>query len=331
MIELLHHLLNLDWRRRGGTVRELEIDGSRVWFVEFQPRPLAPPTLRRSLKGRVSSATRPPTAVLLHGLGDSSASFYSLIPQLRRLYRVIVPDLPGHGRSRPPAGQKFLPFPRLVEVTEKFVAQVAGRGAYLAGNSMGGWIAVKVAARRPDLVRAMALLNPGGPALRAEDWVDLARILMAEERGAPDEWMNRVFHKAPLAVRLFKKDFHRIMRGPPVSQLVTSLQAEDFLSEAEIARVRCPATLVWGERDRFLPDGCRAFYLKKLKGVRYEPVPDCGHCPQLECPSRTAEILLELPTQTVKSRRSLALGGGRVTVAPRARGGLDPVARAPRD
>jgi pimeloyl-ACP methyl ester carboxylesterase len=270
--------------------------------------------------------------VLFHGLGASSTSFYSVIPRLRKIYRVVVPDLPGYGLSRPPPGREFLPFTELVEVAEKFVARVAPRGAYLAGNSMGGWIAVKVAARRPALVRGMALLNPGGPALRAEDWVDFARIILAEERGVMDEWLRRMFHRPPFLMRLFTRDFRRIMRGPSVSQMMTSLQAEDFLSEEEMKLVRCPAVLVWGERDRLLPEGCRTFYLKKLKGIRYEPIPDCGHCPQLECPSRTAEILLDLPGVLAKGAAPVSTGGGGATTPGPSlrRGGLKAVARAPK-
>lgn len=335
MVEMLQHLVNLEWRRRGARIRQLPIAGSSVWYAEFEPTgAVAGSTLHPGRPGGGPQAghARPPTVVLFHGLGASSTSFYPVIPDLRRMYRVVVPDLPGYGLSRPPRGREFLPFTELVDVAERFVARVAPRGAYLAGNSMGGWIAAKIAARRPGLVRGMALLNPGGPALRAEDWVDFARIILAEERGVMNEWLRRMFHRPPLFVRLFLRDFKRIMRGPSVAQLMTSLRAEDFLSEEEVRLVRCPAVLVWGERDRLLPEGCRTFYLKRLKGVRYEPIPDCGHCPQVECPSRTAEILLDLPRARRRAPPLLAGGGGTAgTPVPSARrGGLKAVARAPK-
>ena len=339
MLELLQHLVNLEWRRRGAAVRQVRIAGSLVWYAEFQPKPGGPATAARAVQApdgaRRSVPLEPPTVVLFHGLGASSMSFHSVIPQLRRAYRVIVPDLPGCGFSRPPKGRDFLPFTELVEVAEEFVARITPRGAYLAGNSMGGWITVKLASRRPDLVRGVALLNPGGPALRAEDWVDFARIMMAEERGALDEWMQRIFHKPPVMMRFFMRDVRRILRGPPVGQLIATLTAQDFLSEKEMAQVRCPAVLVWGERDRLIPEGCRAFYLKRLKGVRYEPIPDCGHCPQLECPDRTAEILLDLPNVGAKRSARTPVGarggGGASTPVPaRRRGGVRAVARAPK-
>lgn len=139
-----------------------------------------------------------------------------------------------------------------------------------------------------------------------------------------DEWLARMFHRPPFGMRLLLRDVRRRMKRPPVAQLMASLTAEDFLSEEELEQVKSPAVLVWGERDRLIPDGCRAFYLEKLKGVRYEPVPDCGHCPQLECPHRTAEILLDLPALKATSAPAAATpsrrAGTRTRRPARARG-----------
>jgi pimeloyl-ACP methyl ester carboxylesterase len=233
--------------------------------------------------------------VLLHGLGGAAASFYPVIDALRERYRVIAPDLPGCGWSRPPPGRDCLGFGELLDTTEAFLERVAPGGAYLAGNSMGGWLAAKIAARRPDLARGIALINPGGPSLNAEDWVDFGQLLAGDGADAVPQLVRRLFHRPPLGTRLVASDIRRMLRAPSVLQLVTSLRAEDFLSDEELARVECPSVLIWGENDRLIPDACRAFFLQGLPQVRYEPVPDCGHCPQLECPRRTAEILLQLP------------------------------------
>jgi pimeloyl-ACP methyl ester carboxylesterase len=304
VIALLTRLLSLEWRRSGAALRHAEVLGSRIGYAEFSPA-----QGDRSGKAPGRAAARraprtPPTLVLLHGLGASGASFFPVIGRLRRAYRVIVPDLPGSGGSRPPPGRPFLSFAELLDAAEAFVERVAPRGAYLAGNSMGGWIAAKLAARRPDLARGIALLNPGGPALNAEDWVDFGRVLTGDDAEAIQQFVTRLFHRPPLAARLFARDLHGLLRNPSVLSLVESLREEDFLSEAELAQVDCPSVLIWGENDRFIPEGCRSFFLEKLPRVRHEPIPECGHCPQLECPRRTAEILLRLP----RMRRSRARG-----------------------
>ncbi|BDG04332.1 alpha/beta fold hydrolase [Anaeromyxobacter oryzae] len=339
MLQLLQHLLALQWRRAGAALRETTVTGSRVWYAEFAPledaareRALSIPRLPWQRGPAAAPALRrpPPTLILLHGLGASASSFHAVIPPLREGYRVVVPDLPGYGWSQPPSGKSFLRFGELLDAAEAFVERIAPGGAYLAGNSMGGWIAAKLAARRPDLARGIALLNPGGPALNAEDWTDFGRILAGEEADAAQQLVTRVFHHPPFGARFVKGDIRRMMRAPSVLQLVATLEAEDFLSEEELARVECPSVLIWGENDRFIPEGCRSFFLEKLPRVRYHPVPDCGHCPQLECPRRTAEILLELPRLR---RRHMVKPRGRARArarppAPRVTGPKPDVASA---
>jgi pimeloyl-ACP methyl ester carboxylesterase len=302
VIGFLTRLLSLEWRRNGASLREVDVLGSRLWYAEFSPQPRQPSPERTLLPSRRRAARPPPTLVLLHGLGASGASFFPVIARLREAYRVVVPDLPGYGASRPPDGREFLSFAELLDVAEAFLARIAPAGAYLAGNSMGGWIAAKLAVRRPDLARGIALLNPGGPALNAEDWAEFGRVITAEDAEATRQLVSRLFHRPPLGVRLFARDIHRLMRHPSVVSLVSTLREEDFLSEAELAQVDCPSVLIWGENDRLIPERCRSFYLEKLPSVRHEPIPDCGHCPQLECPRKTADILLRLPRMRRRGR-----------------------------
>ncbi len=90
---------------------------------------------------------------------------------------------------------------------------MAPRGAFVAGNSMGGWMAAKLAARRRELVRGLALLNPGGPALNAEDWSPFV-ALVAGEPAEMRQYFSRVFHRPPLGAQLLTRDFRRILRAP---------------------------------------------------------------------------------------------------------------------
>ena len=311
MLAVLARLLSLAWRRRGARIAEVHAAGARVWYAEFAP--LGPDGRARQPAGGARATGRgrsrrtrgagAPTVILLHGLGASSASFFPVVGALRAGYRVVVPDLPGAGWSRTPRGRPFPTFAQIVDAAEAFVAATAPGGAYLAGNSMGGWIATKVAARRPDLVRGVALINPGGPALDARDWADLGRVVSGADAPAASDLGARIFARVPrAAARLLGREIARLLSAPPVVHLVATLRAEDFLSEEELARVECPAVLIWGESDRFIPPGCRDFFLEKLPHVRHEPLPDCGHCPQLECPRRTAEILLRLPRMRRRRR-----------------------------
>ena len=124
MLDLLQRLVNLDWWFGGASLQRVPLLGSRLWYADFPARrPLRPaerdPLRRASQRAGEGPRARPaPTLVLLHGLGASSISFYPVVQQLRRTYRVIIPDLPGCGLSLPPPGRDFLRFPELVDVVE---------------------------------------------------------------------------------------------------------------------------------------------------------------------------------------------------------------------
>jgi pimeloyl-ACP methyl ester carboxylesterase len=291
MFELIQHLVTLEWRRRGAALRETAVAGSRVRYAEFPARP----RLARQAPSRGAGRDeRPTTVVLLHGIPSSSIVYDSVIPSLREGCRVIAPDLPGCGSSRLPEGRDFLTLRELVDVVEGFLGRVTGGGACVVGHCIAGLLAVRVAARRPGLVHGLGLLSPSGAASGIEEWGDFKQVIAAVESGASQEFLRRTFHKPPLIMRLFLRDLRRMIQCASVMRPTENLDTEDLVSAEELSKVRCPAVLVWGDRDELVPDGCRRFFLQHLNGLRYEHLPECGHVPQLESPKRTAEILLDL-------------------------------------
>jgi pimeloyl-ACP methyl ester carboxylesterase len=277
LLSLLQHLLRLDLRRQGATFRTLEVAGSRIWYADI-------------------AARRPqaPTLLLLHGLGSSASAFHALVPALRGHFRLLLPDLPGCAWSRLPPGRDFLSLPELVDGVEQVLAGLAPEGAHLAGHSMGGWIATRLAARRPDLVKGLALLNPAGPELTPGAWD--AFLEVARPGAAASAYLARLFHKPPWSLGLFAGSFGAILRGPPVAKLISALGPGDFVTAAELAAVRCPALLLWGEGERLIPTACRDFYGAHLPGLRIERLEACGHCPHVEQPERTVRAIAALAT-----------------------------------
>ena len=102
-----------------------------------------------------------PTAVLLHGLGGSHANWMSVAPGLARSFHVLAPDLPGFGRT-PSAGRQAS-IAANVRLVEELLREVADGPALLMGNSMGGLIALGVAAGRSDLLSGLVLVDPALP------------------------------------------------------------------------------------------------------------------------------------------------------------------------
>jgi len=107
-----------------------------------------------------------PACVLLHGLGGSHLNWMSVGPELARSFHVLAPDLPGFGRT-PSAGRQAS-IAANVRLVEELIRRVAGAPALLMGNSMGGLIALAVAAGRSDLLSGLVLVDPALPIPRGE-------------------------------------------------------------------------------------------------------------------------------------------------------------------
>jgi pimeloyl-ACP methyl ester carboxylesterase len=120
-----------------------------------------------------------PPVVLLHGFPATWYTWHRQVPALAAAgHRVVVPDLPGYGRSEKPRGLGAYRMPALVEVVAALLESVADRSAVVVGHDWGGSIAWFLADRNPDLLDRLAVLNgphPGaflraGPAQWRRSW-----------------------------------------------------------------------------------------------------------------------------------------------------------------
>ena len=122
-----------DWERRKQYV-ELPL-GRRIAFID--------------------SGGPGPVLLMLHGFSDTSRSFSMLEPYFRE-YRLIVPDLPGHGVSSLGRGLNVADF---AETIDHFLTLMGVSRIFLLGHSMGAMTAIELAARRGDAIRALALIS----------------------------------------------------------------------------------------------------------------------------------------------------------------------------
>ena len=103
-----------------------------------------------------------PPLVLIHGLGSAATAFKPIIPELSKSFKVITVDLPGHGRSRYSKGQLMHP-KALGENVFETVKNLYGIDSFhVAGNSLGGWVALEMAAAHPDRILSLTGLAPAG-------------------------------------------------------------------------------------------------------------------------------------------------------------------------
>jgi pimeloyl-ACP methyl ester carboxylesterase len=243
--------------------------------------------------------------VLVHGLGGAAVNFTLLAPLLAERSRVLVPDLPGHGRSEP--------LERVDGLTTyaEHVAAVAELEemipAAVVGYSMGGVIALRLAVSRPREVSALALLGAAGivsTTRRAEIWLAATGALRPAQvfsrmRGAVAKrprlrWAPFGLWGAVDPPALPPEAVLGFLEGPSqhtdVGTAGRALLKDD--PREDLAHVRCPTMLLWGARDRLVPltDGFE--YARRLRAP-IRTLPAAGHLIVGEQPEECAAILLE--------------------------------------
>ncbi|HEX2162756.1 MAG TPA: alpha/beta fold hydrolase [Thermoanaerobaculia bacterium] len=184
--------------------------------------------------------------LLLHGLGALAAGWLPLARGLRREGELIVPETSVLGGSRVPGGGLAVAdgVPALAALVEQ---RFPGRAVTVAGNSLGGWMALRLALARPELVARLVLIAPGG--YRDQDWGEIERLLRIRDLDGAGRVVEAMFLRPPLPPRLMARAFRAAFTSPAVEGPLGKLSDADALDDAELGRIAAPTALVWGERD----------------------------------------------------------------------------------
>jgi pimeloyl-ACP methyl ester carboxylesterase len=111
---------------------------------------------------RFSHDTKNPALVLVHGLGSAGSIWKPLMPQLLEVFTVYAIDLPGHGDAPLIEGEEMDPRSLAKSIVDYMVSEMGVESMHVAGNSLGGWIALEMAAVAPDNVVSVTALAPAG-------------------------------------------------------------------------------------------------------------------------------------------------------------------------
>jgi abhydrolase domain-containing protein 6 len=228
--------------------------------------------------------------VLLHGLADDRTSFARTAAGLTHRYRVILPDLDGHGDNAPVAGADY----SVRGQVDRLHAFIEARGLssfHLGGNSMGGHVAAAYALRHPGRARSLILVNAAG--LQVDDHVVYAGF---GERMATvadlEAVLDRVYHRRPRLPGFIARHLvERIgARFDHTNAMVEAVKAgADFALDDRIARVSIPTLVLWGRHDVVVRFNVAEAYRDRIGGARLVLLDDAAHSPQLEVPDRVAE------------------------------------------
>jgi pimeloyl-ACP methyl ester carboxylesterase len=231
------------------------------------------------------------TFVLLHGMGTTATSYTGLFRGLRAAAkRLLLLDLPGHGRSA--TTDRRLSVARLsAGVREALDALLGGSDpVVLFGTSLGGAAALGYALERPEHLRALILVSPGGAPLTPHDFDALRRRFDLKSRADARRFFAELMHEPPWYTRLLERGLVTQLGQPAVRSFLGSLAQEDFFTEEQVGKLAVPTLVIWGKSDRILPRSGLEFYRRALPpGTRFEEPDGIGHSPHVERPGYLIE------------------------------------------
>lgn len=262
------------------------------WGAQSEERRLAGvPTHYFRLEGAAGSDPQLPI-VLIHGIADNALTWALMLPALRRIGPVYAIDLPGFGLSGYPAGRRYATIAEQAAVVRALIAEVIGRPALLVGNSMGGWVAARLALDTPDLARGIVLLDPGGAMLGGRSsWEPFVATVAVPDLRTVRRIYRQMFGLVPPPLYLGQHSFRQLFRRDAVAHFVEAADEDAFFRPEELQRMQVPTALVWGLADRFLPAGSLEFFRENLPGPEILLLRGCGHLPQRERPRRVARFI----------------------------------------
>lgn len=261
------------------------------------------------------------TAVYVHGLGGSASNWTDLSALLTPFADGVAVDLPGFGFSEPEAGFPFS-MDAHADVLAAYIEGLDAGPVHLLGNSMGGAIALLVAARRPDLVRTLTLISPAMPDRRPDprrlsDPAMLLAYLPLLGRGArrklaamgPRERAMQVIRLCFAEPDAFTEsrltdlaEEHSARAGfrwaaPSLGRSTFAIfrawAARGPASLWKVAStVTAPTLVVWGSHDRVISVRRAARTARTLPHGRLLVLPRTGHVAQMERPVAVARAVL---------------------------------------
>ena len=246
--------------------------------------------------------------VLLHGIGCSVLEWRSNIAELARHHRVYALDLLGYGLTDKPDNESYS-LGNLAQFILDFMATQGIGQAHLAGNSLGGRLALECALREPARVASMVLADPAGVGRECHINFRLAaapvigNILTRPSRFGLKMLWNLAFVDTSLVTREVVEDKFRFA-SLPGAQAAFLKTLRGFLRfggfpadqvaalHAALPGISAPALVVWGRQDQLLPVKQADTLKSLLPNVQVQIFDNCGHVPQVECAQRFNQAVL---------------------------------------
>jgi pimeloyl-ACP methyl ester carboxylesterase len=242
--------------------------------------------------------------VLIHGIGSRWQMWEPVIDQLAARHEVTAIDLPGFGASPMPSPGTRPGADSLTSLVSAFLAEIGVERPHVAGNSLGGLIALELGRR--GQTRSVTALSPAGFANRAETaaarsslWLSVraarwmaprADALLAPRIARQLALGLFVAHPSRISAADAAASVRALADAPWFDETLPSLRAKAFSGGESI---EAPVTVAWADKDRLLLPRQARRAARLIPRARMIILRDCGHVPTYDDPEQVARVLLE--------------------------------------
>jgi 2-hydroxy-6-oxonona-2,4-dienedioate hydrolase len=241
--------------------------------------------------------------VCLHGTSGHMEAFVRNVPALAEHHQVHCLDMLGHGYTDNPGGD--LRIPRYVRHVLDYLDSRGIDAAHFVGESLGGWVAGRLAADHPERADRLVLVAPGGtvanPQVMERIKTSTRRAVITDDRSLTEARLHLLMHDPANVSDELVDVRHEIYHRPEFVAGIDKLLAlqemenrtQDLLTPEQMGRISSPTLIVWGAENPFgdVPEARRMN--ESIPGSRLEIFPECGHWPQHEHAVKFNELALK--------------------------------------
>lgn len=258
---------------------------------------------------KAGSQPEKPPILLVHGFGASTDHWRKNIAQLQQDFEVWAIDLLGFGRSAKANLEYSADLWR--DQLYDFITTVIRKPVVLAGNSLGGYVSLCVAAQYPSSVAGLILLNSAGPFTEAQiqqkpsiiqnliryilqqSWASFFLFQFVRNRANIRKTLAKVYVDQSAITDQLVEDIYRPSCDPGAAQVFAAVFKNPHGEKVDVLlqQMQCPLLMLWGEGDPWMGAKERGVKYRQYYPKLTEYYLNAGHCPHDEIPEQVNQLI----------------------------------------